>query len=122
LSAGAASLRKQLTLDAATALFGAGFSSPGLSVAESYHTDHDTVDGHWGWWIRIEGQFVDIPPAKRAECEHAVRAAIASLETDKGIEFRARCVQRLGNSDQRLAVRGVGPRSCRCARGRARVL
>ena len=39
-----------------------------------------------------------------------------------GAEFRARCVQRLGNSDQRLAIRDVGPRSRRRARGRAQVL
>ena len=34
----AVSLRKQLTLEAATALFGEAFDSPALTVTESYHT------------------------------------------------------------------------------------
>jgi ubiquinone/menaquinone biosynthesis C-methylase UbiE len=83
----AASLRKQMTLEAATALFRTAFSAPGLSVTESYHTCYDTLEGHWGWWGRIESQLVDLPEAKRAECEQAVRRAIAMLATDKGIPY-----------------------------------
>ena len=83
----AASLRKQMTLDEATALFRTAFSSPRLSVTESYHTYYDTLEGHWSWWVRIEGQFVNIPPEKKAECDQAVRAAISTLETDKGIPY-----------------------------------
>jgi ubiquinone/menaquinone biosynthesis C-methylase UbiE len=83
----AASLRTQMTLDEATALFSTSFPSPGLRVVESYHTYYDTLEGHWGWWVRIEGQFMDIPPTKRAECERAVRDAIASLATDAGIPY-----------------------------------
>jgi ubiquinone/menaquinone biosynthesis C-methylase UbiE len=83
----AASLRKQMTREAATALFRAVFGSPGLNVAESYHTYYDTLEGHWSWWVRIEGQLVDIPAAKRAECEHAVRGALSALATDKGIPY-----------------------------------
>jgi len=56
-------------------------------VAESYHTYHDTLDGHWGWWVRIEGQFVDIPPGRQAECDRAVRDALASLATDAHIPY-----------------------------------
>jgi ubiquinone/menaquinone biosynthesis C-methylase UbiE len=83
----AALLRKQMTLEVATVLFRTAFSSPGLSVTESYHTCYDTLEGHWGWWVRIEGQFVDIPAAKKAECEQAVREAISTLATDKGIPY-----------------------------------
>jgi len=83
----AASLRKQMTLEAATALFRTAFRSPRLSVAESYHTYYDTLEGHWGWWVRIEGQFVDIPPTKKVECERAVREAISTLVTDQGIPY-----------------------------------
>ncbi len=34
------------------------FDEPGLSVEDSYHTFYDTLDGHWAWWVRIEGQMV----------------------------------------------------------------
>ena len=83
----AVSLRKQMTLEAATALFRTAFGPPGLSVTESYHTCYDTLEGHWGWWVRIESQLLNIPEAKKAECEHAVRGAIATLATDKGIPY-----------------------------------
>jgi hypothetical protein len=83
----AASLRKQLTVEEARALFGAAFRSPALTVTESYRTYHDTLEGHWGWWVRIEGQLVDIPPGRGAACAHAVREAIASLATDRGIPY-----------------------------------
>lgn len=83
----AVSLRKQLTVAAATALFQTGFPTPGLSVRESYHTYYDTLEGHWAWWCRIEGQFIKIPAEVRAECDAAVKAAISTLATDKGIPY-----------------------------------
>jgi ubiquinone/menaquinone biosynthesis C-methylase UbiE len=83
----AASLRKQLTLEETTALFRKAFSSPGLSVEESYHTYYDTLEGHWSWWVRVEGQLLDIAPEKKQECDQAVREALATLETDKGIPY-----------------------------------
>lgn len=83
----AASLRKQLTREAAMALFRKAFDSSGLSVTESYHTYYDTLEGHWGWWVRIEGQFVKIPEAIRAQCYQEARAAIAALATAKGIPY-----------------------------------
>jgi ubiquinone/menaquinone biosynthesis C-methylase UbiE len=83
----AVSLRKQLYLEEATALFQEAFGSDGLTVSESYHTYHDTLDGHWAWWVRIEGQLVNIPPDKRAECDQAVRAALATLQTPEGIPY-----------------------------------
>jgi ubiquinone/menaquinone biosynthesis C-methylase UbiE len=84
---GAVSLRKQLPLDEATVLFQRAFGSAGLTVSESYHTYEDTLEGHMAWWVRIEGQFVNIPPDKRAECDEAVRTAIATLQTPAGIPY-----------------------------------
>ena len=83
----AASLRKQLTLEETKALFRKVFSSPGLTVKESYRTYYDTLEGHWGWWVRIEGQLLDIPSGKKAESDKAVRAALSTLATDKGIPY-----------------------------------
>jgi len=83
----ATSLRKQMKLEEATVLFRTAFRSPGLSVEESYHTYYDTLEGHWGWWIRIEGQFLNIPAAAKDECDQAVRAAISRLATDQGIPY-----------------------------------
>jgi ubiquinone/menaquinone biosynthesis C-methylase UbiE len=83
----AAALRKQLSVEEATALFRSAFDEPGLVVEESYHTYYDTLDGHWAWWVRIEGQMVDIAPEKKAECDAAVRAALATLETEQGIPY-----------------------------------
>jgi ubiquinone/menaquinone biosynthesis C-methylase UbiE len=83
----AVSLRKQLQLEEATTLFQETFGVDGLTVSESYHTYYDTLDGHWGWWVRIEGQLVDIPPDRRAECDREVRAALTQLETPQGIPY-----------------------------------
>src|SRR5712691_3096638 len=83
----AVSLRKQLTLKEATALFREAFNSPGLTVTESYHTYYDTLEGHWAWWVRIEGQFVNVPPDKKAECDQAVHSAISTLQTARGIPY-----------------------------------
>jgi ubiquinone/menaquinone biosynthesis C-methylase UbiE len=83
----AVSRRKQLTLEAATALFQDAFGPAGLTVSESYHTYYDTLEGHWAWWIRIEGQFVDVPSDRRVQCDHEVRAALSTLETADGIPY-----------------------------------
>jgi len=83
----AAALRKQLSVEEATELFRSAFDEPGLTVEESYHTYYDTLEGHWAWWVRIEGQLVDVAPEKKAECDAAARAALATLETEQGIPY-----------------------------------
>ncbi len=83
----AAALRKQLSVEEATALFRETFDEPGLTVEESYHTYYDTLDGHWAWWVRIEGQLVDVAPEKKAECDAAARAALATLDVGQGIPY-----------------------------------
>ena len=79
--------KRGMTVEEAEALFRKGFRSPELSVTESYHTYFDTLEGHWNWWVRIEGQLVDIPETERAECDQAVKAAIATLATAEGIPY-----------------------------------
>lgn len=37
--------------------------------------------------MRIEGQTLDIAPEKKADCDAAVRAALATLETERGIPY-----------------------------------
>jgi hypothetical protein len=45
-----AKLRKQLTREA---------------MEESYDTYYDTPEGPWGWWVRIEGHFVQMAVDKK---------------------------------------------------------
>jgi len=82
-----AAMRKQLTRDAALALFESGFDRQRLAVEESYETYYDTLEGHWSWWVRIEGQFVRIPPDKKHECDLEVGKAISDLANDRGIPY-----------------------------------
>jgi len=83
----AAALRKQLSIEEATELFRKEFDGQDLSVEESYHTFYDSLEGHWAWWVRIEGQTLDVAPEKKAECDAALRAALATLETERGIPY-----------------------------------
>ncbi|MBA3858967.1 MAG: hypothetical protein C0507_18840 [Cyanobacteria bacterium PR.3.49] len=80
------SMRQQMTVEAADQLFRPVFEDR-LSVTESYHTYFDTLDGHWSWWCRIEGQFINIEPEIKADCDREVKSAIADLETVNGIPY-----------------------------------
>ena len=81
-----AKMRKQLTRQAAEELFTRHF--PGqLSVEESHNTYYDTLEGHWAWWVRIEGHFVQIPPEKKLACDDEVRRGLASLTESQGIPY-----------------------------------
>jgi len=82
-----AKLRKQLTKDQAFALFTKYLAPRQLLIEESYDTYYDTLEGHLGWWVRIEGQFVSIPKEKRKQCDRDVREAISMLEEDRGIPY-----------------------------------
>lgn len=82
-----ARLRKQLTRDAASQLFASAFEPSSLSVEESFRTYYDTLDGHWSWWVRVEGHFVKIPPEKKAQCDREVRAALQALSEPEGIPY-----------------------------------
>jgi ubiquinone/menaquinone biosynthesis C-methylase UbiE len=91
------SLRKQLTVEQATALFTKVFQRDRLKVEESFVTYYDNLEGHWSWWIRIEGQLLEVPPTRRAECDNDVRAALASLTTEHGIPYTVHLIHvRLG--------------------------
>jgi ubiquinone/menaquinone biosynthesis C-methylase UbiE len=82
-----ARMRKQLTKDQAYQLFAPTFHPPELSIEESYDTYWDTLEGHWGWWVRIEGQFMQIPPLRRAECDREVERALQELAQPAGIPY-----------------------------------
>lgn len=82
-----ATMRKQLSLEEALTLFGRRFRQPELSIEESYETYYDTLEGHWGWWVRIEGQFLKLPPGRRGTCDREVRTALAELATERGIPY-----------------------------------
>jgi ubiquinone/menaquinone biosynthesis C-methylase UbiE len=86
-------LRKQLTVDQTTALFLKFFAQGRLNVEESFSTYYDTLEGHWAWWVRIEGQLLEIPPGRKAECDDAVRAALADLETERGIPYTVHLIR-----------------------------
>jgi ubiquinone/menaquinone biosynthesis C-methylase UbiE len=81
-----ASMRKQLSKAAAEELFGGCFGNR-ISVRESFDTYYDTLEGHWNWWVRIEGHFVQIPADKRSQCDGDVKNALASLQTAAGIPY-----------------------------------
>jgi len=82
-----AAMRKQLTRDAARELFEPGFDKRSLAVEETYETFYDTLEGHWSWWVRIEGHFVRIPHQKKHECDLEIRKAISDLADDRGIPY-----------------------------------
>ena len=82
-----ARLRKQLTREAAQALFAKSFSPSRIRVGESYRTYYDSLAGHWAWWVRIEGQFLQMPPDRRPACDEEVRNALASLAGEQGIPY-----------------------------------
>jgi ubiquinone/menaquinone biosynthesis C-methylase UbiE len=82
-----AKMRKQLTRGAAEELFARHFPGAQLSVEESHQTYYDTLEGHWAWWVRIEGHFVQIPPEKKRACDDEVRQGLASLAEAPGIPY-----------------------------------
>lgn len=82
-----ARLRKQLTREAALQLFSGVFDPDRVSVEESFDTYYDTLEGHLGWWVRIEGHFIQMTPATKQICDEQVREALESLTTDKGIPY-----------------------------------
>ena len=82
-----ARLRKQLTREAALEAFSECFEPSRLSVDESFTTYYDTLEGHWAWWVRVEGHFVKIPAEKKAQCDRDVREALLSLSGSQGIPY-----------------------------------
>jgi hypothetical protein len=68
-------------------LFSQALDPQHLSVDESFTTYYDTLEGHWSWWVRVEGHFVKIPAEKKAQCDTQVRAALQSLAGPQGIPY-----------------------------------
>lgn len=88
-----AKMRKQLTRDAVFQLFAKAFDSAQLSVEEFHDTYYDTLEGHWGWWVRIEGHFMQIPPERKESCDREVKDAIRGLAEEKGIPYTIHQIQ-----------------------------
>lgn len=82
-----ARMRKQISRQAAFDLFSAVFGTERLSVEESYETYYDTLAGHWGWWTRIEGHFVQVPVRQKRQCYRQVKKALLKLEQERGIPY-----------------------------------
>jgi ubiquinone/menaquinone biosynthesis C-methylase UbiE len=82
-----ARMRKQLKKEEALQLFSRALNPLELFVEESYQTYYDTLEGHWGWWVRIEGHFVRIPDTEREKCNQEVRKALLTLMEHQGIPY-----------------------------------
>lgn len=85
-----AKLRTQLTLEQAQEIFGKGLPGHRIEVRELVQTHFDTLEGHWAWWVRIQGHFADLEPAARSECFKEIRDALQGLQTDAGIPYTTR--------------------------------
>lgn len=83
----AAKMRTQFTRDGAADFFGQRFGAKRIQVEEVYETYYDTVEGHLGWWVRIEPQLLAIPEAKKAACDRDIRTALAALDRGKGVPY-----------------------------------
>jgi ubiquinone/menaquinone biosynthesis C-methylase UbiE len=82
----AAKMRTQFTREGAAEYFRERFGDR-VQVDEVYETYYDTVEGHLGWWVRIEPQLLAIPEAKKAACDRDIRAALAGLDQGKGVPY-----------------------------------
>ena len=83
----AARMRTQFTRDGAREFFGGRFTAGTLEVNEVYETYYDTVEGHLGWWVRIEPQLLAIPEKKKADCDRDIRVALQALDQGKGVPY-----------------------------------
>ena len=84
-----ASERQRLTTEDVENAFRPVFGNRNLDIIETFETFYDTLEGHWSWWCRIEGQFENMDPETRQECDNAAREALKSLETENGIPYTA---------------------------------
>lgn len=82
-----ARMRKQLRKNEAYELFAKLFPPSLVSVEESYDTYYDTLEGHWGWWVRIEGHFLRLPSEKKRQCFEELGDALVSLADHHGIPY-----------------------------------
>lgn len=83
----AALSRQRLTVETVEEAFRPIFAERDLLVTDSYHTYYDTLEGHWSWFCRIEGQFSGVPAELKAQCDRSIKEALSTLETEKGIPY-----------------------------------
>lgn len=83
----AARMRTQFTKDEAYKFWSERLGKAKVEVDEVYDVYHDTVEGHLGWWVRIEPQLLAIPGGKKEACEREIKAALAALDRGKGVPY-----------------------------------
>jgi ubiquinone/menaquinone biosynthesis C-methylase UbiE len=83
----AARLRTQFTKDEAAEFWGARLGRENVTVDEVYETYYDTVEGHLGWWVRIEPQLLALAGEKKDACERDIKTALAALDQGKGVPY-----------------------------------
>ncbi len=87
-----ASERQRLTVEDVQNAFSPAFTGRNLQITETYQTFYDSLEGHWSWWCRIEGQFANMSEETRQECDLAAREALRSMETEQGIPYTAQLI------------------------------
>jgi ubiquinone/menaquinone biosynthesis C-methylase UbiE len=85
-----AKLRNQLTLEQAREAFGRGMPGRAVQVRELVETHFDTLEGHWAWFVRLEGHFAGLDSAARSDCFREMRQALRGLQADAGIPYTTR--------------------------------
>jgi ubiquinone/menaquinone biosynthesis C-methylase UbiE len=85
-----ARLRNQLTLEQAREAFRRGMPGRDVRVRELVETHFDTLEGHWAWFVRLEGHFAGLDAAARRDCFREMRQALRGLQTDAGIPYTTR--------------------------------
>lgn len=83
----AAQMRRQLTREEAHQVFARAMPTRRVETSETFRTYHDTLEGHWRWWVRIRGQLERVPENLRQRCEDEIRGRIAELEGPQGIPY-----------------------------------
>ena len=100
-----ARIRTQLTREEALRLFSGIFDPRHVSAVESYDTYYDSLEGHWGWWVRIEGQFVSMAPETRKACDREVQGFIRDQHTLRPQRRFAMIMQGVRNEKNSIAKR-----------------
>lgn len=84
---GSASVRQMLTRDKTETAFAAAFGPGRVRVEESIQTVHDSLEGHWAWYVARSAPHFEAIGEKADECLAEVRAAIATLAEPEEIPY-----------------------------------
>jgi hypothetical protein len=56
-------------------------------IVETYSRPACQYDDDWGWWVRIEGHFVQMPITTKHRCDQEVKEALQNLSSQQGIPY-----------------------------------